>query len=167
MIATPFWTARRGLLAVSAASFGLVGAGLALGAMLNLHPCPLCIFQRVLYLAVGFFALAAALGAKQPALRRGGAGLAIAAALGGLATAGYQTWMQVFPTPSMECGFSDPTPIERLVDWLGMRWPDMFLATGMCSSKEWVFLGLSMANWSILCFAVLAVATFLAARRPA
>jgi disulfide bond formation protein DsbB len=24
----------------------------------------------------------------------------------------------------------------------------MFMATGFCSSKDWVFLGLSMANWS-------------------
>jgi protein dithiol:quinone oxidoreductase len=167
MFSAAFWTARRALLAVAVVSFGLVAAGLVLGAMLNLHPCPLCIFQRVLYLAVGGFALLGALGAGQPALRWGGAVLAIATALGGIATAAYQSWMQFFPTPSMECGFSDPTPIERLVDVLGAWWPDLFLATGMCSSKEWVFLGLSMANWSIFCFAALAGGAFLAARRPA
>lgn len=167
MFSASFWTARRALLAVAIVAFGLVGAGLVLGAVLDLHPCPLCIFQRVLYLVVGFLALLGALLVKQPALRWGAAGLAIATALGGIATAAYQTYMQLFPTPSMECGFSDPTPIERLVDVLGGWWPDMFLATGMCSSKEWVFLGLSMANWSVLCFAALALGTFLAARRPA
>jgi disulfide bond formation protein DsbB len=49
-----------------------------------------------------------------------------------------------------------PNLIERLVDWLGMQWPSMFLATGFCTSKEWVFLRLSMANWSMLIFAGIA-----------
>lgn len=159
------WTARRGLLAVSLGAFGLVGAGLVLGEVLNLNPCPLCIFQRVLYLLVGLFALLGALAAGRPALRIGAGGLAIAAALGGVATAGYQTWMQAYPTLSMECGFSDPTLIERLVDWLGQLWPYMFLATGFCSSKEWVFLGLSMANWSVACFLALGLFAFLSLRR--
>lgn len=39
----------------------------------------------------------------------------------------------------------------------------MFMATGFCSSKEWVFLHLSMANWSALCFfAFLLAAAWLA-----
>jgi disulfide bond formation protein DsbB len=43
----------------------------------------------------------------------------------------------------------------------------MFLATDLCSSKEWTFLGLSMANWSNICFLALAVALLWSARRPA
>lgn len=159
------WTARRGLFAVSLAAFGLVGAGLVLGTVLNLNPCPLCIFQRVLYLLVGLFALLAALSVEHRPVRFGAAGLAILSAAGGFATAAYQSWLQWFPTPSMECGFSDPTLIERLVDWLGQLWPFMFLATGFCSSKEWVFLGLSMANWSLVCFLGLAAVTLLSLRR--
>lgn len=159
------WTVRRGLLAVSLGAFGLVGAGLALGELLHLNPCPLCIFQRVLYLLVGLLAAIAALMADRRALCNGAGGLAIMAALGGLATAAYQSWMQAYPSLSMECGFSDPTLIERLVDWLGQLWPAMFLATGFCSSKEWVFLGLSMANWSVACFFGLGLAVFLSLRR--
>lgn len=48
--------------------------------------------------------------------------------------------------------------IERIVDWFGVRWPAMFMASGFCSSKDWVFLGLSMANWSVLCFFAFLVA---------
>lgn len=158
------WTPRRGLFAVSLAAFGLVGAGLVLGEVLQLNPCPLCIFQRVVYLLVGLLALIGALAAERPAVRNGAGGLAALAALGGLATAAYQSWMQAFPSMSMECGFSDPTLIERFVDWLGQLWPYMFLATGFCSSKEWVFLGLSMANWSVLCFLGLGLVTVLSLR---
>ena len=43
--------------------------------------------------------------------------------------------------------------IERLVDWLGMQLPSLFLATGFCTSREWEFLSMSMANWSALFFA--------------
>ena len=93
-----------------------------------------------------------------------------ALAIGGLALLGvgiaaFQTWMQAFPDLAPECGFTDPDVIERLVDWLGMEWPSLFLATGFCSSKEWVFLGLSMANWSLLLFAGIALYALLLAKR--
>ncbi|HAY29664.1 MAG TPA: disulfide bond formation protein B, partial [Candidatus Accumulibacter sp.] len=55
--------------------------------------------------------------------------------------------------------------IERIVDWFGTLWPQMFLATGFCSSKDWVLLGLSMANWSVLCFIAFLVAAMVLSRR--
>jgi protein dithiol:quinone oxidoreductase len=157
-------SARNRFLLVAAGAFGLLGAGLALGVALNLHPCPLCIFQRVLYLVVGFAALLGALRPDLQKIRWAAAGVGIAAAVGGIATAAYQTWMQLFPGSLMECGYAEPNLIERLVDWLGMQWEFMFLATGLCSSKEWTFLGLSMANWSIPCFLVFAGMLVWAAR---
>jgi disulfide bond formation protein DsbB len=69
----------------------------------------------------------------------------------GFGVAGYQTWMQL--TRLAECSFTDPNAIERLVDWLGMAWPSMFLATGFCATRDWEMFGLSMANWSMLVFA--------------
>jgi disulfide bond formation protein DsbB len=150
-----------GLMALSSA--GLVVAGLVLGGWLKLQPCPLCIFQRLLYLVVAFLALG---GALLPGWHRLWGALVGLAAAGGLATAAYQSWLQFAPTVANECGFGEPTLIEQLVDWLGMQWPDMFMATGFCSSKEWVFLGLSMANWSIFCFAgFVAAAALLALQR--
>lgn len=129
---------------------GLVVFALGLQQMLRLAPCPFCIFQRLLYIVIGLVALG---GTLLPAGRLLWAGLIAALAAGGAAVAGYQTWMQAFPYLATECGYSDPTLIERLVDWLGMQWPGLFLATGFCTSREWEFLGLSMANWSFLIFA--------------
>ncbi|PKO90929.1 MAG: disulfide bond formation protein B [Betaproteobacteria bacterium HGW-Betaproteobacteria-10] len=130
--------------------FGLVAIGMALQTMLHLAPCPLCIFQRLLYLVIGGVAL---LGFLWPRIRLAWAGLTGLLALLGGAVAGYQTWMQAFPELATECGYAEPNLIERLVDGLGMQWPGMFLATGFCTSRDWVFLGLSMANWSLLVFA--------------
>jgi hypothetical protein len=39
----------------------------------------------------------------------------------------------------MECGFGEPNLIEQIVDWFGVLWPAMFMATGFCSSKDWMF----------------------------
>ena len=97
-------------------------------------------------------ALVALAGVLRPGGRLPWSLLIAALALGGMAVAGYQSWMQAFPHLATECGYSDPTLIERLVDWLGMQWPSLFLATGFCTSREWELLGLSMANWSFLVF---------------
>ena len=142
--------------------FGLVAFGLALQEMLRLSPCPLCIFQRLLYLLIGGLALA---GFILPMARLQWIGVIGPLALLGAGVAAYQSWMQLFPDPASECSFTDPNLIERFVDWLGMQMPSLFLATGFCSSKEWVFLGLSMANWSVVIFLGIAAYVALLARR--
>jgi disulfide bond formation protein DsbB len=139
------WFATLGLGAV-----GLVAVGLEMQALLRLSPCPLCIFQRVLYLLIGIVGL---IGFLLPAGRLLWAGLIGLIGLGGVAVAAYQSWMQLFPHLAKECSFTDPNAIERLVDWLGMQSPSLFLATGFCTSRDWEFLGLTMANWSLLVFA--------------
>lgn len=134
---------------MAVSSAGLVAVGLVIGEIYRLQPCPLCIFQRLLYIVVVLLALG---GAVLPGWRRGWGALTVMTAAGGLGTALYQSWLQLAPDVSRECGFGEPTLIERWVDWLGMQWPAMFMATGFCSSKDWLFLGLSMANWSAVCF---------------
>jgi protein dithiol:quinone oxidoreductase len=128
---------------------GISAAGMELQHLLRLAPCPYCIFQRLLYMLIGVVAI---MGALLPAVGPLWLTLIIGMSVIGLGVAAYQSWMQVYPELASECGFTDPNVIERLVDWLGMQWPTLFLATGFCSSKEWVFLGLSMANWSLLFF---------------
>ncbi len=135
-------------------AFGLVAVGLEMQALLRLSPCPLCIFQRLLYLLIGVLALA---GWLLPLAREVWAGLIVATGLGGAAVAAYQSWMQAFPHLATECGYAEPNAIERLVDLLGMQWPSLFLATGFCTSRDWEFLGMSMANWSVFVFAGMAI----------
>jgi disulfide bond formation protein DsbB len=131
------------------AGTGLVGAGLIIGEWMHLNPCPLCIFQRILYLVVAGWAL---FGVLVPQLRRLWGGLIAATSAGGMATAIYQSWMQLYPEAvTVQCGAGELNLIEQLVDWLGMQWPFMFMATGFCTTKEYI-LGLTMANWSIACF---------------
>ncbi len=142
---------------------GVTAFGMTLQNLLNLAPCPFCIFQRLIYIVVG---LVAFIGFGLPRLRHLWSLLIGALSAIGGGVAAYQTWMQAFPDLATECSYTEQNVIEQLVDWLGMRWPSMFLATGFCSSKEWVFLGLSMANWSLLLFAgIIAFAVLMFRRR--
>lgn len=149
--------------ALGAGCIGVAFAGLQLQAMLSLAPCPYCIFQRLLYLLIGVLAL---LGLMMPVAGLFWLGAIALLALLGLGVAAYQSWMQAFPDLAPECSFTDPNLIERLVDMLGMQWPSLFLATGFCTSKEWVFLGMSMANWSALFFAGVIVYVLLLMKHP-
>lgn len=135
-------------------SWGVAMAGLELQELLRLAPCPYCIFQRLLYFTVAVLGL---IGFLWPSLARLWAAMIAVLAGAGALLAAYQSWMQAFPDLATECSYTDPNMIESFVDWLGMQWPSLFLATGFCSSKEWVFLGLSMANWSALLFAAIVV----------
>lgn len=135
---------------------GLVFIAIGLTELLELEPCPLCVFQRLLYLLAGGGLL---LGAAWPRGRAGMGAFSLLASAGGFATAAYQSWMQAFPLRFMECGSGAPAnPIEHLVDRLGQVWPWMFYASGECTSREWEWLGLSMANWSALAFLAFTIA---------
>lgn len=149
--------------ALALACFGVAAIGMELQHLLRLSPCPYCVFQRVLYLVIGGVAM---LGYLWPRARLAWSGLIFGSAGLGVMVAAYQSWMQAYPLLAPECGFADLNLIERFVDWLGMQWPSLFLATGFCTSTEWVFLGLSMANWSFLLFAgILAYVVLLMAYR--
>ncbi len=143
------------ILSIGSALIGFIG--MALQYYLQLNPCPYCIFQRILYFEIAFFSFwMFAFGAFAKVWKTLGV-LAGLSSLSGLGLAIYQSVMQLYPGLLPECGFSEPNAIERFVDFLGMRYPEWFLATGFCSSVEWSMFGLSMANWSALCFLSIAI----------
>lgn len=135
---------------IAAASAGLALASILLTEWLALQPCHLCIFQRLLYMLMAPLALIAALtgGLSQ----RISGGLVVIAAGSGAATAAYQTWLQTQPAGSVSCVGPEMGPIERLVEWLGMQLPSLFMATGFCEDEGLVIVGLSLAQWALLCF---------------
>lgn len=132
------------------------GASIVLTAWLDLHPCHLCIFQRLLFMLLTILAGVAAL-TRAHAVTVGAGGLFVATALGGMAVAAYQSWLQWQPAGSVTCASGQPGPIERLVEWLGQLQPELFLASGFCEDKELTLLGLSLANLAFLAYLACAV----------
>jgi disulfide bond formation protein DsbB len=134
----------------------LIAFGLYLQHSKGLEPCPLCILQRVIFVAIGVVALVAALvGTRRPAARIG-MGLAVALlALAGAGVAARQSWLQHFPPPIQECGADfyflvDTTPLSKLL-------PALFSGTGDCAKRGWLFLNLSIAEWALVCFGAIAI----------
>lgn len=150
---------RRILWLLSFAAVALVATAIVLTEWLRLNPCHLCIFQRLqqLFIAVCFGLGGWFVGRPAGRLWVSTGGLI---ALSGMAVAGFQSWGQWFPEIVGSCTGAEPNLIERLVEWLGVRWPTLFMATGFCESKELVIFGLSLANWSFVAFTGFAIAAF-------
>lgn len=141
------------------AGTGLVGGGLYLAQTLNLAACPLCILQRMTYLALALVALIGLLitskrGKALPAL------LNVGLAGTGAFIAGYQVWLQRFAT-DVSCTANAPW-WEEFVYWAGEKAPLLFNATGLCSEAGWKFLGLAIADWSLLAFSGLLLLSLIA-----
>lgn len=149
------WPALAGVTALAA------GASLALTAWLDLHPCHLCIFQRLLFMLLTSLAGVAAL-TRARFVALGAGGLFVSTTLGGMAVAAYQSWLQVQPAGTVTCASGPPGPVERFVEWLGQLQPELFLATGFCEDKELTLLGLSLANLAFLAYLACAALAVLA-----
>ena len=127
------------------------GASLVLTAWLDLHPCHLCIFQRLLFMLLAVLAGVAWL-SRSRAATLGAGGLFVATTLGGMTVAAYQSWLQWQPAGIVTCAGSQPSMLERFVEWLGQLQPELFLATGFCEDKELTLLGLSLANLAFMIY---------------
>jgi disulfide bond formation protein DsbB len=140
----------------------LLGFGLYLQHVVGLEPCPMCIVQRYALVLVALLAGATALAGK-PGWRRAGLLAVVAVAVFGAFVAARQTWLQWYPPEVLTCGrdfygMIESFPLKRAV-------PMIFRGSGDCSAIDWTFLGLSIANWSFLCFSGIALATLALALR--
>jgi disulfide bond formation protein DsbB len=132
-------------------SLGLVVASFILTAKLNLHPCHLCILQRLLFMLLGGFALIAAFFSRSLFGRLMGV-LEIASAGTGIGVAGYQVWLQAQPVDPFSCTSGTPELVEHIVDWLGRQAPALFMPTGLCQDVELRIMTLSLAGWALIIF---------------
>lgn len=116
---------------------------------LGLEPCPLCVFQRVAVLALGFVFLAAYAHNPGPGGARLYGGLAVLAAGGGIAFAWRQLWLQGLPADQVpECGPGLNFIMDVFPFWEAVKM--VFQGSGDCAKIDWTFLGLSMAGWVLI-----------------
>lgn len=154
-------------LGLFAVSVGLLAFGLYLQHVVGLEPCPMCIMQRYALVGVGLVGLVAGIHGPGRAGGKAYAALIALIALAGAGVAARQTWIQLYPPKFTECG----PDLEFMLGSfpLADALPMIFRGAGDCSVVDWTFLGLSIANWSLLCFSaivLLAVAVlFRRARR--
>ncbi len=131
----------------------LIAVALYMQYGMGLEPCPLCIFQRIAVMALAVVFVVAALVNPQGWGRRlAGLFVLLIAVLGG-AVAGRQVWLQHLPEDQVPaCGpgldyMLEVLPWRKVVD-LVLR------GSGECAEVHWRLLGLSIAEWMVLVFAV-------------
>ena len=145
---------------------GLMGAGLYLQYIEHQEPCPMCILQRIAYIAlIVLFGIAAVHGPRRKGAALYSASIALVAAAGA-AIAARQVWLQQLPADQVPaCGPG--------LDYMMRKFPlydvlqKVLAGSGECAEVGWRFLGLSIAGWSLVWFVALAaLAITIALRAP-
>ncbi|MEO5696714.1 MAG: disulfide bond formation protein B [Burkholderiaceae bacterium] len=147
-------SAARLLAGVMIASLAAVAAALVSQHGFDLQPCPWCVLQRLIFLAI---ALACAIGLvwRGATGRRIGAGLGLLLALGGVSAA---LWQHFQAAASASCKL---TLADKIVSgWLQLdrALPDLFEARANCAEAAVNLLGIPYDFWSLALFASIAIA---------
>jgi disulfide bond formation protein DsbB len=135
---------------------GLMGFGLFLQYVKHQDPCPLCMVQRVIFIAILLiFALAALHGPKRLGARIY-AGLIGLLSLAGVGVAARHIWIQNLPKDQVPaCG----PGLDYMLETMPMAdvLKQLLHGSGECAEKGWTFLTLGIPEWSLLCYWVLGV----------
>ena len=133
----------------------------------KLEPCPLCIFQRVAFMALAVILLVASLHGPRGVGRRVYGFLGLLASGTGALIAGRHVWLQNLPPDKVpECGpgleyLVSAFPMSKVIE-------TVLSGSGECAEVSWRFLGLSMPAWTLVIFGAFIVASlyFLFSRYP-
>jgi len=150
-----FESPRATFVAALVAGLAMVGGGVILQQTLHIAACPLCISQRML--AMLLLSLAT-IGLSVGSSRFGRTAiltLMVATTAFGAFVAGYQTNLQRFAQDTQCSG--QAAWWELFIDWAGEQIPILFYASGLCSDPAFKFIGLSIAEWSLVIFSGLTV----------
>lgn len=143
------WPARA-LAGMAVASFAAVGVALIAQHQFGVKPCPWCVLQRAIFLAVGVFsALGWLVQAKRP-LRQAAVVAVLVLCAAGLTAAVFQHEVAA-QSATCAMGLAD-----KIVTALGLEelWPSVFMITANCADAAgYRLLGLPYEVWSGLLFA--------------
>ena len=133
---------------------GLMGFGLYLQYVKHQDPCPLCMVQRVIFIAIlAVFALAALHGPER-AGERIYAALVTLLSLSGVGVAARHIWLQNLPkdqVPACGPGLDYMLEVMPMAEVL----KQLMHGSGECAEKGWTFLALGIPEWSLLCYLAL------------
>lgn len=143
----------------------LFGAALYLQYVKHQDPCPLCMVQRVIFIAMlVLFALATLHGPKRTG-EKIYAVLISLFALSGVGVASRHIWIQHLPKDEVPaCGPGLNYMLENfpMSDVL----QELMHGSGECAAKGWSFLGLGIPEWSLVWYVLLGIwAIMIASRR--
>lgn len=128
------------------------------------EPCPLCMVQRVIFMAMGVVFLLATLHNPQAIGARIYGLLVGLLAFVGIGVASRHIWLQHLPKDQVPaCGpgldyMLDNFPMSQVLK-------ELLHGSGECAAKGWTFLDLGIPEWSLIGYVVLGVWALLVAVR--
>ena len=117
---------------------------------MGLEPCPLCLMQRIAFMAIALVCFLA-LVIRYRWFQKTASALMMLFAIGGGAIASRQLWLQSLPAdqvPTCGPGFDymiSNFPLSKALSLI-------LSGSGECAEVQWRFLGLSIPGWSLLMF---------------
>jgi disulfide bond formation protein DsbB len=149
-------TTRLGYALGFAACAGLLGFAYYLEYFQHQEPCPLCMLQRIAFIdMMVVFGVAALHGPKRRGALVYSTLIFIMSAMGA-AIAARHVWLQHLPADKVPaCGPGLEYMLERFP--LGDALKKIFAGSGECAEASWRFLGLSIAEWSLLWLVALGI----------
>lgn len=136
------------LVAAVILSLGAVAAALVSQHVFDMQPCPWCVLQRLVFVAI---ALAALLGL---AWRRAAGALMLGLAAGGMAAA---LWQHFVAAASESCNLTWPDRLMAALK-LDSLLPEVFQARASCAEAAVKLFAVPYEFWSLALFGVLAYA---------
>lgn len=137
------------LLAASALALEVTALWFQYG--MGLDPCVMCVYERLAVFGLFFAGLIGALGPRRAILRWPGYLVWALSAGWGLLLALEHVGFQSDETGTLSCSFLPNFPgWLKLEEWL----PALFLPTGYCDDVQWQWLGVTMAEWMVVVFAI-------------
>lgn len=149
---------RTGFLFIWLSTFGLLGFGFFLEHYLHLTPCPLCMSQRLCFAVLFTLAFIGYLFAKPQGFYKKTYFLIFLFSCFGAALASRQIWLQHLPKDQIPaCGpdlfyLIEEFPLSDVISAL-------LTGDGNCAEEIWSFLGLNIAEWSLLWFCAFTLLT--------
>ncbi len=139
-----------------------VGAALVSQHVFGMEPCPWCVLQRTIFIAIAVVCLIG-LALRGAGGRVLGAGLAVLLALSGIAAA---LWQHFYAAVSASCNLTLADKILNALQ-LPSLLPDVFSPRASCADAAVNLLGVPYDFWSLALFVVVGglAATVLARRR--
>lgn len=133
---------------------GLMGFGLYLQYIEHQDPCPLCMVQRVIFIAILVLFLFAATHGPRRLGARIYAALIGLLSITGIAVAARHIWIQHLPPDQVPaCG----PGLDYMLETMPMAsvLKELLHGSGECAAKGWSFLGFGIPEWSLLCYLAL------------
>ena len=136
------------------ACIAMLAFGLYLQHVVGLEPCPMCIVQRYALILVAVVAGVTAFTHRKGSLVVGTGLMVLLSGLGAFVAA-RQSYLQWYPPEIASCGrdlygMIETFPLKRVI-------PMIFRGSGDCTKVDWTLFGLSIANWSFVCFVSIAL----------